>query len=63
MRNIEREVEKALERIESTDTSELNRLKELAYLIKGVRPVTTTLEEYKSWWAEFERLRKAVTNE
>lgn len=63
MRDIEKEIEVALGKVEKLDGSELNRLKELAYLIRGVRPVVTSLEEYNSYWSEFMELRKKVLNE
>lgn len=63
MRNIEKEIEEALGRVEETDGSDLIRLKELAYLIEGVRPIQTSLAEYNSYWVEFRALRKKVLNE
>lgn len=63
MRNIEKEIEQALAKVEDLDGASLARLRELAYLIRGVRPVMTTLDEYKGYWSEYMALRKELLNE
>lgn len=63
MRDIEKEIEVALGKMDEVEMKDLNRLNELIYLINTFSPLKTSLSHYNATWSEYMALRKKVLNE